>query len=528
MMKVRKLSIQQARDLLRKNEEEGLGLDIRIAESHHAPGGGEMIVYNSHLTHSALQFIARRKRNRRPVVDVIVYEEGDTQERPSPTPEEIDRKNNRINATKRAQKISKEVVDDAEGVTANAEKVYKAIPAFKPQDLSKREIRRALSSFSQALKEFRKSTEIAVEEYVENGNTLIMDLITQYELDSLTLKHALSVACFATELASMMGTEDYFGAIEQETVLELLGERKSASKRISNDLLEEKKKQLLKRELVEIFLGGFMHDAGLWEVGLQEGHEIRGATLVSKTPQIETLSESLVDIVLFHSDIKDLSENAMASRIFGLSKRNEVVAFKREYYKSAEDVRIDENLQQENFKTKILPVSIAESYITKTQARTPIPTNAVVTELADYCMGGLFQKFVIALCNSKADVIAPSHAMVILDGHISIHVDKQPKWFDASEFSAVSVGHDDSRQAPHLITIFSKEGDGSQNILDYLSPEDPRLWDRSDLDSRMYIPGGRFRSLSYQVSAILRKDIYEKHFLVFEQEVQRRLSASLL
>ena len=125
---------------MRKNEEEGLGLDIRIAESHHAPGGGEMIVYNSHLTHSALQFIARRKRNRRPVVDVIVYEEGDTQERPSPTPEEIDRKNNRINATKRAQKISKEVVDDAEGVTANAEKVYKAIPAFKPQDLSKREI----------------------------------------------------------------------------------------------------------------------------------------------------------------------------------------------------------------------------------------------------------------------------------------------------------------------------------------------------------------------------------------------------
>ena len=79
-----------------------------------------------------------------------------------------------------------------------------------------------------------------------------------------------------------------------------------------------------------------------------------------------------------------------------------------------------------------------------------------------------------------------------------------------------------------MITIFSREEDGSQKILSYLSPKDQRLWDRADPDSRMYVPGGRYRSLSYKVVAILRKDIFEKHFSGYERGVQERIQAVLI
>jgi hypothetical protein len=79
-----------------------------------------------------------------------------------------------------------------------------------------------------------------------------------------------------------------------------------------------------------------------------------------------------------------------------------------------------------------------------------------------------------------------------------------------------------------LIAIFSREEDGSQKILNYLAPKDPRLWDRTDPECRMYIPGGRFRSLSYKVVAILRQDIYDKHFKAYEQEVLHRIQAAII
>ncbi len=539
-MKVQKLTVRQAYELLKKNELQRLGLDIRFAEIHHAPGGGEMITYNSHLTTKALQFIARRKRSLEAPITVVVYETTDDpklKERREimPIPAEIQADETLQN--QRAQTMSRRVVTTAKRVAKRAENVHAALssPQLKSGDFNRPEVKQALSIFGVALKRFRKNTENAIREYIENGNTLIMDLITQYDIDIVSLKHALKVACFATELTAMMGENDYFGSITAENLFQQLGE--PCPQNLSDTLLKEKKQALFEKELVEIFLGGFMHDAGLWQVGLQDGHEIRGAMVVAHTPQIETVSESLVDMVLFHSDFREMAANEGVLRVFALSNEGDVVAFQRDYFHKTSDIAIPENLKKKNFIYKIfsdidlrklLPISIAEVFITQTQARKPVPHHAVVTDLASYNEGGHYQKFIVALCNMQTDVIAPARAMVTLDGHISMHRGDQPRWLNVNGCSAVSVGHDDSRHAPHLITIFSREADGSQKILQYLSPGDQRLWDRTDVDCRMYVPGGRFRSLSYKVVAILRKDIYDKHFKAYEDGVQQRIQAALI
>jgi len=461
-MNTQKLTIKQAGELLRKNTKENLGLDIRIAETHHAPGGGEMITYNSHLTPGALQFIAQRKRSLDAQITLVVYDKDDDAKlkefRENATlPGDIGTEQKDVE--ERAQKISQRIARNAQRVNRQAQKVHTALssPQLKDQDYTRPEVKQALSVFGTALKRFRKNTEAAITDYIENGNTLIMDLITEYELDMVSLKHALKVACFATELVSMMGEDTYFGDTKGEEIYHLLDE--TPPEYILSDALKEKKRLLFKRELVEIFLGSFMHDAGLWQLGLQDGHEIRGAMIVAHTPRIETISKSLIDIVLFHSDIHELAANQGVLRIFGLSKEGSVVAFQKEYFKHTEEVHIAENLKKKNFAykifteedlRKILPVAISENFITRTQARRPISRHDAITDLASHSEGGLYQKYMVTLCNMQTEVIAPTRSMVSLEGSISVHRGDQPRWLDVTSTQAVSVGHDDSRHAPHF------------------------------------------------------------------------------
>ena len=541
-MNVQKLTIRQAHDLLVKNERQNLGLDIRIAETHHAPGGGEMITYNSHLTPRALQFIARRKRSLDAPISLIVYESGDGEKlkghrNREDLPPEIANDVERLNGEERAKMATQKVTRSARRVAKHAEQVHGVLSGahFKSQDFTRPEVKQALSVFGAALKRFRKNTENAIEEYIEHGNTLIMDLITQNEINVVSLKHALKVACFATELVAMMGEEEYFSKVSSEQVFEYLNEIPPPG--MTDKILKEKKQVLFKRELVEVFLGGFMHDAGLWQAGVVEGHEIRGAMIVAQTPQIEMVSETLIDLVFFHSDIKELASHEGVLRVFGLSETGEVVAFHREFFKTSDEVKVSEKFKKDNFSykifteldlRKIIPVTIAEVFISRTQARKPVSRHEAITALANLSEGGLYQTYMVALCNMQSDVIAPARAMVALGGSISVNRGDQPRWYDTTDSQAISVGHDDSRHAPHLIAIFSREEDGSQKILNYLAPKDPRLWDRTDPESRMYIPGGRFRSLSYKVVAILRQDIYDKHFKAYEQEVQYRIQSAII
>ena len=231
-MNIRKLTVRQAHELLVKNEKQKLGLDIRIAESHHAPGGGEMITYNSHLTPSALQFIARRKRSLDASVSLIVYESGDDEKfksfrERSALPADIVHDAELENDEQRAQRTTQRVTRSARRVSRHAEQVHSVLAGapIQSKDLTRPEVKQALSVFGAALKRFRKNTEQAIEEYIEHGNTLIMDLITQYDINVVSLKHALKVACFATELVAMMGEDAYFSKMSSDEIFEQLGEK---------------------------------------------------------------------------------------------------------------------------------------------------------------------------------------------------------------------------------------------------------------------------------------------------------------
>ena len=47
----------------------------------------------------------------------------------------------------------------------------------------------------------------ALDEYLI-GNTRVMDLILKFQLDKDTVRHALSVAAFATEMATSLGLRE--------------------------------------------------------------------------------------------------------------------------------------------------------------------------------------------------------------------------------------------------------------------------------------------------------------------------------
>ena len=128
-----------------------------------------------------------------------------------------------------------------------------------------------------------------------------------------SLQHALKVASFATELAATTGTEDYLAESQASDIFDLLGEPCPESN--ETGLLRMKKQELFEKELVEIFIDGFMPDSGLWENRIRTGHEIRGALVVSKTPNVERISHCLVDMVLFHSDLEKLARNPGIVRV---------------------------------------------------------------------------------------------------------------------------------------------------------------------------------------------------------------------
>ena len=159
-MNIQRLTIKQANDLLLKNTRENLGLDIRIAETHHAPGGGEMITYNSHLTPSALQFIARRKRSHDAQVTLLVYDKEDDESLKNfrenvslPGKNETEPKD----TEERARKTSQRIVRTAQRVRRHAQQVHTALSNAKlnTQDFTRPEVKQALSVFGTALQRFR-------------------------------------------------------------------------------------------------------------------------------------------------------------------------------------------------------------------------------------------------------------------------------------------------------------------------------------------------------------------------------------
>lgn len=142
-----------------------------------------------------------------------------------------------------------------------------------------------------------------------HGNTLVMDLILKYQLDRETVRHALSVASFATEMATQLALRQgddadmrsYYGDATDDDIRGELGmSHEEADVLIATDP-GSLRMALFREELVEIFLGGFMHDCGLWMEPflLPEGHEVKGAKLISETKEVQRFAPALAKIVLF-------------------------------------------------------------------------------------------------------------------------------------------------------------------------------------------------------------------------------------
>jgi hypothetical protein len=293
-------------------------------------------------------------------------------------------------------------------------------------------------------------------------------------------------------------------------------------------------------ELTEIFLGGFMHDCGLWNEPfcLDEGHEVKGAKLIWELRDLQKYAPSLVKTVLFHSDITRLADRYGAVKVVEAPEDPENITFKREFFHTSEDAQTAIEMRPGDFMAsilsdddlrKVIPVALAERYITQTQDITSKAHWEAISDLARYVKGGLFMRYMATLCNSQVEVVAPRRAYVKLQGMITATVEdrkevRRAQRLDVTDFEAASIHHGGDRNSPHLISLFIRRPDGSRDRADYVGPQDPALWDRSaGLSRRMYIPSGRFKNnMTIWVTGFISEEVYGKILQEYEQEFKLR------
>jgi hypothetical protein len=236
-----------------------------------------------------------------------------------------------------------------------------------------------------ALRRFRGSTQIAINEYLGNQNPLVLDLIKEYELDVEGARHGLRVACFATELAAQLTPESYFGKTVPQEMYEQL-EVPEQDRDYSPDALDQVREKLFHKELVDIFLGGFLHDAGLWANALYEGHEERGAQIVTEISRLGDEADAIIDIVLLHSRLAELAEHGGVVRTATTDEDGVTYAVELHKTREAAEESLllwsggDARLIVEDGLRMVLPVAIAEFFVTESEDSNPQPPRDVIAE----------------------------------------------------------------------------------------------------------------------------------------------------
>ena len=519
------LSIERIRFLLREFEDKGHKLAVHPARDVPGPGGGVYVTSQTALSEKYLEWIESRSLSLENEIylDVQFVREGEgstssravdpVQQLPKEFDLPTEPPKSELEKEERATVTSKRVVTQAKEVAGKAEKVYRSIGAmeFSSAELRKPDVKVSLREFERSFRQFHGAVKNAVDEYL-NGNPLVMDLILKFQLDKATVRHALAVAAFATEMAALLALRDdeadvpmasYFGDISDDEVFDLLGEDLPEEVMSAEDV-NAARRRLFGNELVEIFLGGFVHDCGLWAEPffLQEGHEVKGARLISETEEVERYAPALAKTALLHSDIVRLAKKYGVVKITERPDDPAKMSFKSEFYDSLEDAHASVELRHGNFSAeilsgadlrKILPVSLAEYYISHTEDVYTRSHVDVVNELAAHIRGGQFQKYMVVLCNSRIEVVAPRRSLVKLEGHISVIVDTTGKSsrrahrLEVDEYDAGSLHHGGDRNSPHFITLFQGRRDGSREKPEYVSPQEHSLWERAaGLGSRMY------------------------------------------
>jgi len=418
-----------------------------------------------------------------------------------------------------AQATARRVGRRAKEVADQAGRLHELLePAITAEPLSGT-ARESLQVFGLRCQQFHEAVQQAIQEYLE-GNTLVMDLILKYQPGVVAVKHGLNVAVLATEMATQTALDDssreaYWG-----------NEPSGAASTSEQDpaALQE----ALKMELAEVFLAGFMHDCGLWNnAGVQrDGHEAAGARLVAATDAIRTFAPAMVKIILFHSDVVRLADHAAAAL---WTEAENKARFKRRFYASGEEAEKalkrgggrGELLTQADLR-KILAVALSERYITQIQAPYSKPRWEVVNALARYADDNLYTRYLVVLCNSQVEVIAPPRAYVVLEGDMLVVRDVQGhhgRYLDVTGCEAGSIYHAGDKNSPHLITLFYK-GDSGRVQAEYQSAQESQLWEGGHKPTlRIYLPAGRYRSsLSYKVTGFMGQATYQKTLGEYERE----------
>ena len=542
------MSTERLRHLLKEIDEQELAYRICSAEDLMGPGGGIYIAAKTEIEVRHLDWLDRRNpAGGATYLDVLVLRGEAKHEKPVDLDLSAEDEPPQRNRRERAEHHSRQVVEQAQKVAQQAEDVYKAVGKldFSAADLRQGSAEAGLREFEGRFKSFRGVVKKAIAEYL-SGNTLVMDLILKFDLDKRTVRHSLNVAAFATEMASQLalgstdGLESYFGDLADAELAALLGGAAGDGEQAEVEQQAELR-ALFERELVEIFLGGFMHDCGLWNEPyfLHEGHEVKGARLIWELDEVRTYAPSLVKVILFHSDIARLADRCGVVKVIEDPEDPERITFKREFYKTAKDANVALEMRPGNFMgrllsqedlRKVIPVALAERYITQTQNVNAKSRVEVIGELARYVTDGLFARYMVALCNSQVEVVAPRRAYVRLAGSLSISVDDRKEGrralkLEVADFEAGSLYHGADRNSPHLISLFVRAMDGGREKAEYVAAQDPALWERkAGADSRMYIPAGRFKNnLSIQVTGFISEEVYAKILAEYEQELTRRM-----
>lgn len=513
------MSTRDLRTILTESEKSGGGVVVRIANDVPGPGGSTFIAANTRLTERHLSWFEQRNpaSGTRPTyVDVVLANEGRVRAGdPVGTVESAESSGNRH---RRAQDVSREVVARADEVTRQAGEVHRIVgdSAFSPKALRNQQVQENLHCLDERIQQFHASVRVAIDEYLV-GNTLIMDLISRHDLATRTVQHGLSVAVFATEIASQVLLK---GSDEHGDGAWPTGDDDDAQQRL----------QLLQKDLAEIFLGGFMHDCGMWstESGPGESHEMAGARLLWNIPEIQQFLPSLTKILLFHSDVIRIAAKPALVQIVEHADEPARTVFRAEFYRSADDARTSIRFRGDHVRSeilgdsdmhKVLPVALAEYCISQAEGFNARSLPDIVSRLAGHAQSGLYLRYIVALCNAQVEIIAPRRAYVALTGNLQYG----GRRIDVDGFEGGSLWHADDMYSPHIVALFGSAADGSKTRLAFASPHDETFWRPArDNTRRLYLAAGRHRTtLALRVTGFMSEDVYTNILGEYELALKR-------
>jgi hypothetical protein len=513
------MSTQDLRALLREAESTRQPVVIRFAQDVPGPGGSSFVAANARLTERHLNWLEQRNpasASRPTYVDVIISHET-RQARQRPVRSEPE--DSAAQRQRRATDVSRDVAQKADAVTRQAADVYRIVgsDAFTPKALRNKDVQETLQTLNERIGQLHASVHDAIDEYLV-GNTLIMDLIARHDLATKTVQHGLSVAVFSTEIASQ--------------VL-LKGHHIEGSEDEDSEAADERRLQLLRKDLAEIFLGGFMHDCGLWSPETPgESHESCGARLLWNIPEIQTFLPSLTKIVLFHSDIVRIAAKPALVQIIEYPDDPAKVDFRAEFYRTPEDARTSVRFQGDHNRAeilgeadlhKVLPVALAEYCISQSEGFNARSMPEIVSRLAGHANSGLYLRYIVALCNAQVEVIAPRRAYVQLQGQLAFG----QRFVDIDGCEGGSLGHADDMYSPHLVLLFGPDQGAGKQRLPFASPHDENFWrPTSDANRRAYVAAGRHREqLALRVTGFMSEDIFNNILGEYEMELRRHKSS---